>query len=498
MISILYLVLLGLVALSINTSVLDAFKYLTQSLNNSTENVQSNISTTFGAFEATKLKDEPDRARPAYERAKKASQYATELDAYIAKVKGQLEDKAGGYRSNGDIKKRESQDIAYRFMINKGHAEELKKKINETRKNMVAQVNEQSRDKLVLSLSAEDPPARDGISKSWEDINFGDGIPLTAALTSLAKIRADLKNTEYEVIKSILGEVDKAVVNLDEFAAVAVAPTSYIIQGQPYKAEVFLTAYDSKTSPEITVDGQTVNVVNGKGQYVVNSTSEGEHTWSATIKVQQTDGTIKEYTTPEQTYRVARPSAVVSADKMNVFYIGVNNPVSVSAPGIAKESLRVSMTNGSISGSNGKYTVKVSKPGEAVVSVSAKTPSGEVRTIGSTKYRVKTIPDPTVKFGGKTGGKLSTVALKQQNRIFPALEDFDFDAKFTIQSFHLVIVKPRADAQIYRGSGNVLSGEMQQAMSTIVPGTRIIFDDIIAVGPDGVRRELNPVSIYAN
>lgn len=496
MIGILYLVLLGLVALSINTSVLDAFKYLTDSLTNSTHNVQNNINTSFSAFAATKLKDEPERARPAYERAKKVSQYANELDAYIATIKSELENRVGGYRSNGDIKKRESQDISYRMMINQGRAEELKKKINETRNKMLQQVNKESRDGLVLSLNADDPPKRNGIKKSWEDVNFGDGIPLTAALTSLAKIRADLKNTEYEVVKSILGEVDKAVVNLDEFAAVAVAPSSYIIQGQPYKAEVFLTAFDSKTQPEITVNGNNVDVVNGKGQYSVNTTSEGVHRWSATIKVQQTDGTIKEYKTPEQTYRVARPSAVVSADKMNVFYIGVQNPVSVSAPGIPKEDLMVSMTGGSIRGSNGNYTVTVTKPGDAVVSVSAKTSSGN-KVIGSTKYRVKTIPDPTVKFAGKTGGRVSTVALKQQSRIFPALEGFEFDANFTIQKFSLVIIKPRADAQVYTGSGNTLSSDMLRAMDNIVPGTRVIFDNIIAVGPDGMRRELNAVSIYA-
>src|SRR5690606_35032440 len=111
-------------------------------------------------------------------------------------------------------------------------------------------------------------------------------------------------------------------------------PSSYVVQGQPYTAEVFLTAYDSKSNPEITVGETPLDVTNGKGVYTVNTSKEGVYTWVGTIRVKQTDGTVKEYTTTPQSYQVARPSAVVSPDKMNVFYIGVANPVSVSAPGI--------------------------------------------------------------------------------------------------------------------------------------------------------------------
>jgi len=72
MIGILYLVLLGLVALNVSDSILVAFKNLTDSLNASTQNVQMGVDGTYASFEATKLKDEPERARPIYEKAKKS------------------------------------------------------------------------------------------------------------------------------------------------------------------------------------------------------------------------------------------------------------------------------------------------------------------------------------------------------------------------------------------------------------------------------------------
>ncbi len=498
MIGILYLVLLGLVALSINTSVLDAFHNLTESLHNSTGNVEENVKNTYEAFEGSKLKDEPERARPAYEKAKKVSALAAQLDTYINGVEGELAKKGGGFKADGEIRNREDQDIAYRMMINNGKASEMKQQINATREKMLALLPEAQRKGLNLSLEATDPPTRGGIQKSWESVNFGDGIPLTAAFTNIAKIKADLKNTEFEVVKRVLGEVDKAVVNLDRFQAVAVAPSSYVVQGQPYTAEVFLTASDSKTDAEVTVNGNSLPVREGKGVYTGGTGSEGVFSWSGIVRVKQTDGTIKEYKTPLMTYQVARPSAVVSADKMNVLYIGVSNPISVSAPGIPKEKLKVSMSGGSLSGGGGKYTARVSSAGVARITVAAEVSPGKVQTLSSQEFRVKRIPDPRVKFGGKTGGSAPTVSLKQQNRIFPVLDNFDFDANFNINGFTLIIVKPRADAIVLSGSGNALNGAMTSAMQNITPGTRVIFDNIRATGPDGMQRQLDPVSLLAN
>jgi len=499
MIGILYLVLLGLVALNVSDSILEAFKNLTDSLNASTQNVQIGVDATYASFEATKLKNEPERARPIYEKAKKASSYTSELNTYVEGLQKLFETEGGGYNeATGDISKRDNLDISPRLMINEPRATELKKKINETREKLIALLDEKDRKNVSFSLEAKDPPNRGAVKRSWEQSNFGDGIPLTAALTALAKIKADTKNAEAEVVKKVLGQMDVAVVNLDQFAAVAVAPTSYLIAGQPYTAEVFLTASDSKSSPEISVGGSRLQVKEGKGTYTVNTSSEGIFSWTGTVRVKQTDGTIKTYTTTEQKYQVARPSAVVSPDKMNVFYVGVPNPVSVSAPGIPKENLVVTMSGGTISGSNGKYTVTVNTPGTtAKVSVAANV-SGKVQNIGSSDFRVKRIPDPKAKFAGKTGGALSAVVIKSQSSIFAILEGFDFDAKFNVTRFSLVIARPRADVVVLQANGNSFSAQMSAAVAAITPGTRVIFDDIVAVGPDGTQRQLDPMAFKAN
>jgi len=494
MIGILYLVLLGLVALNVSDSILDAFKNLSVSLNSSTQNTQAGIDNMFTAFRATKLSDQPERAQPILAKAELASEHANSLISYIDSLGVLLSAEGGGlHEKTGDLKKRSSLDISTRLMIKQGRAKILKDRINDTRDKLL----EISGNGVNLSLEAIDPPVRGGVKKSWEEANFGAGIPLAASMTSLEKIKADVKNAESAIVKQIFGEMDMAVVNLDRFSAVAVAPSSYVVQGQPYSAEVFLTAYDSKSNPEIFVNGGQLNVVDGKGNYVVNTDREGVYSWTGKIRVQQTDGSIKEYETAPQTYQVARPSAVVSPDKMNVLYIGVPNPISVSAPGIPKENLKVSINGGTISGSNGKFSVNVNTRGEATVTVSA-TVNNTTQTLSSTLFRVKPIPKPTPQFGGKSGGALSTVALKNQKQIFARLEDFEFDAKFTINRFSLVIAIPRADALgPFNSSSSSLSPQMVSAMQNISAGARVIFDNIIATGPDGIQRNLDPMVFTA-
>ncbi len=491
MINIMYLVLLAMLALNVSDTILNAFKNLNDSLAASTSNVDGSVSQLFTSFENSKLKDEPVRAKPIYEQAKKAQAVSKELYDYIEGLKQQFVKEGQGYdKETGDLVERSNLDIATGIMINKKEGEKLKAKINATREKLISLLDPKDRSNLTFSLEAKDPAKAIGGKKRWEEINFGEGTPLTAAMTILTKIQADSKNAESDVVKKIFGKMDQAVVNLDKFAAVAVAPTSYVLQGQHYTAEVFLTAYDSQANPEIKVGGSSLQVKDGKGTYSVGTGSEGVFTWVGTVRVKQTDGTIKEYKTPEQKYQVARPSAVVSPDKMNVFYIGVSNPVSVSAPGVPKESLRVSMTGGSISGSNGKYTVNVSSAGSAKVNVSAEI-NGRVQNIGTSDFRIKRIPDPKARFAGKSGGSMSSVAAKSQNGIFAILDNFDFDAKFSVTRFNLIIAKPRADVVVLQASGNNLTGQMRAAMAGVTPGTRIIFDNIVAVGPDGTQRQLD-------
>lgn len=491
MIGILYLVLLGLVALNVSDSILDAFKNLGDSLSTSTQNTQTGIDNMFDAFRETKLKENPERAKPILENAEKAQQLVASLTNKVNEYKELLQNEGGGIdNETGDVKSRSNTNISVRLMMRGGRAKELKELITSTKNSL----EELTQNEISLSLDASDPPMRGGVKKSWEEATFGDGIPLTAAITGLEKIIADAKNAESATVKHIFGKMDQAVVNLDRFSAVAVAPTSYLIQGQPYTARVFLTAYDSKANPTIRVGGSDLPIQDGQGVYSVNTSSEGVFSWQGEIEVQQTDGSIKTYKTEPMTYQVARPSAVVSPDAMNVLYIGVDNPISVSAPGVPKENISVSGQGVSVSGSNGKYIAKVSSTGEASIHVSAKI-GDKTQSLGSNVFRVKRIPKPTARVAGKTGGRISAAQLRGQTVVSAALDNFEFDAKFTISKFNMYIAKPRVDPiGPYQASGASFSQQMRTGLSGATAGSVVMIYDIVGVGPDGVAQNLDPIT----
>jgi gliding motility-associated protein GldM len=507
MIGIMYLVLMAMLAINVSDTILNAFSTINNSLKTSTSNVNKSLVQSINAFEQTKLKENPERARPILDKIKQAQKIAAELDSYIESVKQEMIVAAGNIDpKTGEITNRDDLDVSPRIMWaegkeNKGKGYLIQKKVNDTREKLTALLDERDRSSVSFSLEAKnaDKRSNSGTKSDWVSSSFGEGTPVTASVTILSKIQADIKNAENAVVRKFLSKMDEALVNLDAFAAVVVAPTSYLIQGQPYKAEVFLTAYDSKQNPDITVGGSKLGTKDGRGVYTVNTSSEGEFKWKGTIRVQQTDGKVKVYETPEQTYRVARPSAVVSPDKMNVFYMGVDNPVSVSAPGIAKEKIRVNVTGGSISGANGKYVVRVSGGSEATVSVSAEIDPGKSQVLGTTKFRIKKVPDPIATFAGKVSGRVPLATAKGINRLEAELKDFDFDLNFTVTKFTVIFSRYRQDPLIFQSNDGSLTGDMKRIMATLTAGDVISFQNITVYGEDKTTRNLdNIVSVSIN
>ncbi|MBY0245450.1 MAG: gliding motility protein GldM [Sphingobacteriaceae bacterium] len=495
MINIMYLILLAMLALNVSDMVLNAFKNINDSLETSTTNVNSSIEQLFTSFENSKLKSEPLRAKPIWEKAQKAKSLVDELNAEITKIKAEFTKEGDGIdEKTGDLKKRSNMDIAPNIMINNKAGVKLKNKINETRQALLALLNKEDQDKVSFSLEAKDGKI------SWEKQNFGEGTPLTAAMTILTKIQSDSKNAEADVVKRLFGNMDKAVVNIDKFSAVAVAPSSYVIQGQPYTAEVFLTASDSRSKPNITVNGSSLATKDGKGTYVGGTSSVGIFKWVGTVRVTQTDGQVKEYKTQEQTYQVAKPSSTVSPTKMNVIYAGIANPFAISAAGFPLESVKASVSSGSISGANGNFNVTVGGDmvgKEVTVNVSSNT-GGKVLNLGAQKFRVKGLPTPRASVSGKSGGKIPSVQLKSENNLSTALEDFPFDITYKVLRYNVTLSKPKQDAVTLQNPGSNFSGAVKAAINSVVPGSNVIFNDIVVQGPDGRSKVLDDIIFRVN
>lgn len=495
MIGMMYLVLTAMLALNVSEEFMNAFRLVNEGLENTTENFSNTNKITYGAFESA-MKNNPVKTKPYYDKALLAQEYSAELNKYVTDLKKNLIEMAGGIdEETHDIAKRSDMEIGTQLMITQKKGQELRAKILETRTKLLDLVDPKERANFNFNLDAKEPlKDKEGVTKTWESKNF-EGVPVTAAVTLLSKIQNDIKNAESDVVTHLLKSVDATDFKFDQLSAVVVAPTSYVLVGQSYEADVFLTAYSSTQNPDILVGGNRLPMEDGKGKYRITPSKEGFVKWGGIIKVKSPDGTFKDYKF-ESEYQAAKPTAVVSADKMNVLYIGVPNPISVSAPGIPKEKLKVSMSGGgSITGSNGSYVADVKEAGKVMITVSGEVAKGQYKTLGGMEYRVKRVPDPVAKVGGMISGSMNAGQLKAQRGVFAVLENFDFDLKFTVKSFNMTVVRARMDAVRLVSTSAAITPEMQSALSGIGPKDKVFFDEIVATGPDGSNRRLNGVVI---
>ena len=496
-ISFMYLVLLAMLALSIPDTVLNAFDSINDNLVSNTKRTKKETNDYLNYFEQNRLKNDLVRNTPAHNKALAAKQIVKDLTVFIDSLKESFATRAGGYiEQTATINSPENTDITNRFFQKEMNANLLKEKIKATQVKLQLLFPETERNDLDLKPFISDGTDQNGKKVSWEEKNFGSETPAIAAYAILSMFSADAAVTENNLIKKLLGRLDETVLNLDSYVALATSPSAYVLAGQPYTASVYLTSYDSQQNFSIAVNNQNLKVENGMGKYTVNTNSPGLYSWKGIVTVKQADGKVKKYTTQEQTYQVVQPAATISASRMNVVYAGIENPIEIAAAGILANQLNVKL-NGSGNlrkVSDGyEYTVDGDAIGQKVTLLVTANQNGKLIPVGKQEFRIKRIKDPVAKVAGKNAGTITAIALRNQGFIYANLDDFEFDVKFSILRFNLIKIGANRDMVSSRNIGADFSTEVKNILGTLVPGNRVIFDNVVAKGPDGKERLLNSI-----
>jgi gliding motility-associated protein GldM len=211
------------------------------------------------------------------------------------------------------------------------------------------------------------------------------------------------------------------------------------------------------------------------------------------INVKAPDGTIKAYPFHGE-YMVAKPSMAISPTKMNVFYIGVENPVDISVAGAAPTDVVATLSGGSGTITNsgqGHYIVKVTSgdsKGEISVNVSIKSKTGTSKSMGAMQFRVKKVPSPQASFAGVIGdGKVSKGELQAASGVIPKLEDFVFDLKFPVISWNMSVFVNGAYAD-YTAQGPGATAAMKDLLSKVKTGQKVLIEEVKVQAPDGIRK----------
>jgi|SRR5665647_474529 len=496
MISLMYLVLTAMLALNVDKSVLDAFAMVNNNFMQTIENFTAKNQRVYNDFNNA-AQENPQKAGELNKEVLKVKASSDSLYRYIHSLKELIVKRADG--PEGDvraIKAQEDLNASAELMVTKKHGSDLKAAIEAYRHSLLALIDT-SNTELVASinqsLNTDPPPKKEGSSPSWEESKF-EGYPLIAVITLMSKIQSDVRNAESDVIHHLYAQIDASSFKFNKLQAQIVSKSDFVLLGGTYEAKVFLSAVDTTVTPEVFVGGSKLS--NSTGEYKVGTTREGKIEWGGYINYKNPDGIIVAYPF-KHTYEVAKPSMTVSPTKMNVFYAGLDNPVSVSVPGIAPSNVKVSITNGSIQQGAEGYIVRPDKIGvNSVISVSA-TIDGTTKEIGSTPFRVKRVPDPVASVAGKIEGVITKNELLAQQGVLAKIPDFDFQMNFTVTSF--VVSTSKAGFVVDKATkGNRFSQEQSDLMKGLNPGSRLYIESIVVKGDDGSVRNLPALSFKIN
>lgn len=546
MIGMMYLVLTAMLALNVSISVLDAFKIIDEGLSKTLETLDKKSNDTYEKlltqYEINKVKVEPwyKKATIVKQSADSLVKYIQDLKLLVLKEAEQKNFDSIVNKEKNDIVDRDAvknvtdYDTPARIMIGEELTENskatiLKKKIIAYRElllSMVPPENVLLRESIEKSLDTRSPKEIKGKAKSpeentWEYHKFGHS-PLMGFMAIMSGLQVNIKNAESEVINYLYSMIDEGAFKFNELEAVVIPNTNYVLRGNKYVAQVFIAARDTTKPPTVYVTESSnpyliekdstgaivykrrpdlnyrvlpVDPKTGKAIYEVVGTSLGTREWGGIVEITNPFGNV--IARPfKVSYQVAESNAVVSPTKMNVFYLGVDNPVEISVPGIPDDRIDARISNGTIIKRGKEWIVSPARVGMATVTVRAKI-DDNWRDIGSKDFRVKTVPDPVAMVANKKGGLIDKNVLLAQTGVAAVMENFDFDLTFKVTSFKVSVVIQGFFREA-PSAGNMFTEEQKNLIRAVPRGAPVYIEEIKAVGPDGSVRNLGTLSFKLN
>lgn len=508
MINVMYLVLTALLALNVSAEIFNAFDMVDKGL------IKANDALDSANKDLPKaIKDSAKKSAEAQkygDRVDKVGQISKEGTQYLADLFEKVVDEAGNrdkqlndadyiidQNGNREFKGKRDYDATTRLLVDSGEGEKMKAHMLAIKGKYMALIDDADKAAFEskMPIVIDDNAWKKSLNpkKSWSDFTFGH-MPLGACAPIFSKFSNDIKSAEAGVLNYLAGKVGltKEVV-LNKFSVVSAPKKSYVILGESFETDVFLSASadaQSNTGISISVNGSRLPLdKDGRAKYTAKAGEVGVKKYSATASITNPiTGKTDSYKSDFE-YEVGQRSVAVSATKMNVFYMGVANPVAVSAAGVPSAQVKVNMTGGSIErGGDGNYVVRVQGPpgGNASITVSA---PGVTQSF---PFRIKKIPDPIPTLGPKErGGKIGNGTFKGLGGLVPTLENFDFEAKCDIVGFQLVRVAKRQDPEFAPNGGTRISGAAASLQAKAVPGDKYFFQDIKCKCPgDANTRDL--------
>jgi gliding motility-associated protein GldM len=478
MINLMYLVFIAMLAMNMSKEVLSAFGLMNEkfeSANTSSEQTNAGLLSSLDQ-KAAEAKGEFAAAAVTAHKVETASK---EFYAYIGSLKGDVLkgfeiDKETGKLPYEAMDKGDNIDNWFTGEGYTAKGNDIISKIEKYKANMRAALSDKKYAAILAEVEKKfdvsDVKNKEGLKDKYLAYHF-KGFPAVASLAKLSAWQNDVQKAESDVYSAALGKAAVAAASYSNYQAIVVLDKNAYFQGEKVTGKVVLGRYDENTKPtSFQGPGQIVN-----GQAVISLTAGG--VGEQDINGQFTfleDGKNIPLKFSGKYVVVPRPnSATISADKMNVVYRGVVNPISVSFAGVDANKIVASAPGLNSAGKPGKYNMSPGSGTETTISVTGTLPNGDKVTDKKT-FRIKGIPGPTGTIRGEMGVVKGPKSNLEIATIGAKLLDFDFEVGLDVVGFNLKI----AGQPTVVVNGNKLNAQCKSVLSKAGRGDQVTISEI--------------------
>ncbi|NDV44221.1 gliding motility protein GldM [Flagellimonas sediminis] len=504
MINLMYLIFIAMLALNMSKEVLAAFGLMNEKLETSNTSMDSNNASFFASLE-TKASENEEEYGELYKDAQKVKELSDDYYSYLQGLKTEMTKDLEDPKDYVVMDKSDYLDQKFFQGDNLGpEGKKFMEYINNYREGVINALPEGKYESLKAAVKARFATGdadgkvekRDGTRQDWINYHY-EGFPLVASLTKMTQLQADIKTTEQEVLKTLLeGELTEAV-SLTNFASALQAPKTAYYSGEKYDGKIIVSKTDKTSTPvkaELTLDGRPLKegtdyaLEAGGIKMLISAGTPGDHTIKGTMTYMQ-DGNEVPVEVNNTFATISMPNAaVISADKMNVVYRGVANPMTISIPGIPDNKVSASAA-GLTRRSGSQYIMNPGTGRTVTITASGTLPDGKGISTKS-EFRIKDIPRPS----GTVRGEAGSIKMPKNNleisTVSAMLEDFDFDLNLSVSEFKFKV--PGQPTVVV--SGNKLNDQAKSVLRRAGRGDAVQIFDIQAYITNNRDYKLKKVS----
>ena len=507
MINLMYIVLTAMLALNVSSDVLNGFTLVEDGLKRTNSNVSDRNAALYMQLEEF-TRQNPQKGKPWLDKAADVRRQTLSLYKYIDSLKLAIVRDADGVDGKVDnILNQDNLEASSKVMVTYGNGAKLERRLAAYRKYIAAYIADPKKQAAIQKALATEPVLQKGsmIKVPWVSGMF-ENMPVVASVTLLSKLQNDLLFAEGEALQTLVASVDAGDVRVNKLDAFVIPNSKLVMRGGKYSADIVLAAGGATTQrPTIFVNGRQLPANTRTYEFMAGQT--GTFTYSGYLDVTRGDGTTSRY--PFQSdYTVIEPTATVSATMMNVLYAGINNPISISVPGVAQNAVSATMTNGSLTRSGDHWNAHPTRVGaECVITVTA-TLEGRSQTVSTSTFRVRKLPDPTAYIAYKDskgnenhykGSKpFAKSLLLAANGLDAAIDDDLLNVHYSVVDFETIVFDSMGNAMPEKSAGSRFSERQKTSFRRLSRGKRFYITRIRAKGPDGIVRDLSPMEVIVN